>query len=132
MKKTIGILIAVAVIGSIAFWAKGYYNDRYVASETYYTQIPVDEINEDSWLVDSAGTKQEKGKTYDLFCYDKEGNQKSFHFLKKGTAKDYYPAGTYIKINASKTISLGESVVSKDDVPKKALLQIQQEGTEKK
>ena len=45
-----GIIIAAFVLLVIAgaFWAKGYYNDRYVASNFYYTQIPMDEVNEDS------------------------------------------------------------------------------------
>ena len=129
MKKTLGILIAVAIIVGGALWAKGYYNNRYVASETYYTQVPTDEVNKDSWLLDSEGKKQAKGKEYNLIGYDKEGNKRDFNFAKSGTAKDYYAPGAYIKISASKTISLGESTVNKEDVPAKALEKIEKEGT---
>lgn len=131
MKKTVGILITIAIIIGVAFWAKGYYNDRYVASETYYTQIPSDEVNEDSWLVDDKGNKQEKGKAYDLMAYDKEGNKKEVYFTIRGTAKDYYAPGTYIKISASKTLTMGESIVNKEDVPVKALENIEKQGTRK-
>lgn len=131
MKKTLGILIAVAIIVGGALWAKGYYNNRYVASETYYTQVPTDEVNKDSWLVNSEGKKEVKGKMYKLVGYDKEGNKRDFSFAKQGTAKDYYAPGAYIKISASKTISLGEITVNKEDVPAKALEKIEKEGTRK-
>ncbi|KKY02298.1 hypothetical protein VN21_03925 [Paraclostridium benzoelyticum] len=129
MKKTLGILIVVSIIVGGALWAKGYYNNRYVASETYYTQVPTDEVNKDSWLVNSEGEKQEKGKEYKLIGYDKEGNKREVDFTKRGTAKDYYAPGTYIKISASKTISLGETTINKEDVPAKALEKIEKEGT---
>lgn len=47
-KKGIVIAVVVLLVVAGAFWAKGYYNDRYVASSFYYTQIPKDEVNEDS------------------------------------------------------------------------------------
>lgn len=131
MKKTLGILIAVAIIVGGALWAKGYYNNRYVASETYYTQVPTDEVNKDSWLVDDEGKKEIKGKEYNLIGYDKEGNKRAFSFSKQGTAKDYYAPGSFIKISASKTISVGETIVNKDEVPTKALEKIEKEGTRK-
>lgn len=43
MKKTILIIAAAVFLVAGAFWAKGYYNDRYVVSDRYYTQIPEDE-----------------------------------------------------------------------------------------
>lgn len=131
MKKTLGILIAVAIIVGGALWAKGYYNNRYVTSETYYTQVPTDEVNKDSWLVDDEGKKEIKGKEYNLIGYDKEGNKRAFSFSKQGTAKDYYAPGSFIKISASKTISVGETIVNKDEVPTKALEKIEKEGTRK-
>lgn len=131
MKKTLGILIAVAIIVGGALWAKGYYNNRYVASETYYTQVPTDEVNKDSWLVDDEGKKEIKGKEYNLIGYDKEGNKRAFSFSKQGTAKDYYAPGSFIKISASKTISVGETIVNKDEIPSKALENIEKEGTRK-
>lgn len=131
MKKTLGILIAVSIVVGGALWAKGYYNNRYVASETYYTQVATDEVNKDSWLVDDEGKKEIKGKEYNLIGYDKEGNKRDFSFAKQGTAKDYYAPGSYIKISASKTISLGETTINKEDVPAKALEKIEKEGTRK-
>lgn len=131
MKKTLGILIVLSIIIGGAVWAKGYYNNRYVASETYYTQVPLDEVIKDSWLVDDKGEKQDKGKSYDLIGYDKEGKKKDVRFVQRGTSKDYYAPGTYIKVKSSKTLDLSQVPVKKDDVPKKALEKIEKEGTRK-
>ena len=35
MKKKIIIIVAVILVIVGVFWAKGYYNDRYAASEVY-------------------------------------------------------------------------------------------------
>lgn len=131
MKKIIGIIAIVAIIICGAFWAKGYYNDRYVMSDSFYTQIPLDEVNEDSWLLDTNGEKQEKGKQYDLIGYNKSGEEKEVSFSQKGTSKDYYAPGTYIKVNMSKTITVGVEVVEQKDVPETALSKISSLGTKK-
>ena len=128
-KKGIVIAVAVLLIVAGAFWAKGYYNDRYVASNFYYTQIPADEVNADSWLVDADGVKQEKGKEYALIGYDENGEAKEVYFKKSGSAEDYYAPGTYIKVSTSKTITVGVEAVNETDVPQKALNQIRVLGT---
>ncbi len=129
MKKKIIIIVAMVLVIFGAFWAKGYYNDRYLVSDCYYTQIPEDEVNEDSWLVDKDGVKQAKGKAYNLVGYNDQGEQKEVYFTKKGSAKDYYAPGSYIKVNMSKTITLSVEVVEESSVPKAALEKIQEQGT---
>ena len=129
MKKKIIIIVAMVLVIFGAFWAKGYYNDRYLVSDCYYTQIPEDEVNEDSWLVDKDGVKQAKGKAYNLVGYNDQGEQKEVYFTKKGSAKDYYAPGSYIKVNMSRTITLSVEVVEESSVPKAALEKIQELGT---
>ncbi|MEG1255726.1 YxeA family protein [Clostridium sp.] len=129
MKKTIGIIATIIIIGAIAFWAKGYYNDRYITSDTYYTQVPLNEVNEDSWLVDDKGVKQEKGKEYNLIGFNKDGKEREVHFTQRGTAEDYYKAGTYIKVDVSKTIELGSNAIEKQNVPQMALEKINEKCT---
>ena len=131
MKKTIITILAIAIVICATFWAKGYYNDRYVVSDSYYTQIPLDEKNEDSWLVDASGVKQEKGKEYNLIGYNKDGEEKEVSFKLKGTAENYYEPGTYIKVNTSKSLTLGTAVITENDVPKNALEKIKSNGTRK-
>lgn len=131
MRKKIGIIIVIAIVICGAFWAKGYYNDRYVVSDSFYTRIPLDEVNEDSWLVDDNGIQQEKGKEYTLIGYNELGEQREIFFIKKGTAKDYYAPGTFIKVNTSKTIALGEEVIDESDIPQTALDKIRSSGTRK-
>ncbi len=129
MKKKIMIIVAAILVIAGAFWAKGYYNDRYIVSEVYYTQIPEDEVNEDSWLVDSDGVKQEEGKEYKLMGYDENGNEKEVYFSIRGTSENYYAPGTYIEVKSSKTIILEHAVVNESEVPQKALEQIKINGT---
>ena len=129
MKKKVIILAVVLLVVAGAFCAKGYYNDRYVVSDCYYTQVPEDEVNEDSWLVDKDGTKQAKGKAYDLVGYNGQGEQREVRFTKSGSAEDYYDPGTYIKVSMSKTITLGVEVVEESSVPQIALERIQERGT---
>ncbi len=109
-----------------AFWAKTYYNDRYVVSDYFYTRIPEDEVNEDSWLVDSDGVKQSKGKAYELIGYNAQGEKRVVYFTKAGSAEDYYAPGTYIAVSTSKTIALGEEVVEDSAVAQAAYEWIQQ------
>ena len=129
MKKKIVILAAILLVVAGAFCAKAYYNDRYVASDCYYTQVPEDEVNEDSWLVDGDGAKQAEGKSYELMGYNEQGEQREVYFTKSGSAQDYYAPGTYIKVSMSKTIVLGVEVVGEQSVPQLALEKIQELGT---
>lgn len=129
MKKKIIMIASVLLFIAGAFWAKGYYNDRYVASDFYYTQIPEDEKNEDSWLMDADGVKQEKGKEYTLIGYNQKGEAKEVYFKKSGSAEDYYAPGTYLKISVSKTITIGVETIDQTAVPPKAFKKIQELGT---
>lgn len=124
MKKKIAVTISILCIAVALFWAKGYYNERYVAVDSYYTQIPFDEVNEDSWLFDKDGIKQEKGKEYNLVGYNKKGEKRDLVFTQRGSAKDYYAPGTYIKANVSKTLVVGIEIVNEKDIPEEAMNQM--------
>lgn len=132
MKKIIITVVALVLLITAAFWVKGYYNDRYVASEFYFTQIPLDEVNEESWLVDADGVKQQKGKAYHLIGYDEQGTEREVSFKQTGDVDDYYAPGTYIKVSMSKTITVGIEVVQETDVPQEALEKISTNGTHTK
>lgn len=129
MRKKLIILAVVLLVVAGAFCAKGYYNDRYVVSDCYYTQVPEDEVNEDSWLVDEDGARQAEGKSYELMGYNEQGEQREVYFTKSGSAEDYYAPGTYIKVSMSKTIALGVEVMEEQSVPQLALDKIQELGT---
>ena len=124
MKKIITIIVTIVIVMCGAFMVKGYYNDRYVASDSFYTQIPLDEVNEDSWLVNKDGVNQEKGKEYNLIGYNQNGERTELSFKKKGNAEDYYEPGTYIKVNTSKTLVVGVEIIIESDIPKEALNKI--------
>ena len=129
MKKKVIILTVVLLVVAGAFWAKGYYNDRYVVSDCYYTQVPEEEVNEDSWLVDKDGARQAEGKSYELMGYNEQGEQREVYFTKSGSAEDYYAPGTYIKVNTSKTIVLDVQVVDASSIPQPAMEKIRELGT---
>lgn len=128
-KKSIWIFPLVVIFAVGTFWAKGYYNDRYVVSDYYYTRIPEDEGNADSWLLDADGAKQVKGKQYELVAYNAQGDEREVYFTKTGSAEDYYAPGTYIQVSTSKTLVAGVAVVDEGDVPSAALTQIDTRGT---
>ena len=129
MRKKLIILAVVLLVVAGAFCAKGYYNDRYVVSDCYYTQVPEDEVNEDSWLVDKDGARQAEGKSYELMGYNEQGEQREVYFTKSGSAEDYYAPGTYIKVNTSKTIVLDVQVVDASSIPQPAMEKIRELGT---
>ena len=129
MKKKVIILAVVLLAVAGAFCAKGYYNDRYVVSDCYYTQVPEDEVNEDSWLVDKDGARQAEGKSYELMGYNEQGEQREVYFTKSGNAENYYAPGTYIKVNTSKTIVLDVQVVDASSIPQPAMEKIRELGT---
>lgn len=130
MKKKKLIILAVTIfLVAGAFWAKNYYNDRYVISDSYYTQIPEDEINVDSWLVDSDGVKQVKGKEYTLMGYNDQGKEREVYFTKTGSAEEYYTPGTYIRVDTSRTLVVGLKVVDEASVPQAAREKIDTLGT---
>lgn len=126
MKKKLLILAAVLCLAAGAFWAKSYYNNRYVVSDHYYTQIPQnEEVTEDSWLVDADGVKQAKGKEYCLTGYNDRGEARELQFTQSGGAEDYYAPGTYLEADTSEMLVLGVRVVEEAAVPSTALEKIQ-------
>lgn len=78
-KKWIVFAVIAAVIIGGAIWAKGYYQDRYVARAAYYTQIPLDEKNDKTtYLKDKDGKQMAKGKNTTLWVMTIKGTQKMF------------------------------------------------------
>lgn len=128
MKKLL-IFAAAIFFAAGAFWVKGYYNDRYVISDSYYTRIPEDETTGESWLTDADGVRQTKGKEYDLVGYNDQGKEREVHFSQTGEGEDLYAPGTYIKVDTSKVLVVALEVVDEASVPRSALEKITAQGT---
>ncbi|MGP6452581.1 YxeA family protein [Streptococcus dysgalactiae subsp. equisimilis] len=130
MKKWM-IILAFFAIGLSAFWAKQYYNNRYLVDDYYYTQVPLDTVNEDSYLKDEKGKaiKNLPGKEYELYGYSKSGKKIEVYFTFRGTKENYPIPGAYIQVERSKTITLGQRIIEEKDVPEKALNQIKVKGS---
>lgn len=120
---------ALLLLGAAALWAKGYYNDRYVADELYYTRVPVDEVNVDSWLVDADGVPQAPGKEYHLTAYNDRGEAREVAFTQSGSAGDYYAPGTWLALQTSPTLVVGVSTTEEAQVPAAAREKILDQGT---
>ncbi|MFM1602561.1 YxeA family protein [Helcococcus ovis] len=130
--KWIILVVVISIVLLVANWARRYYDDRYVQSDVYYTQIPLDQKNDKTeWIKDNNGKNAEKGKQYELIGYNDKGESREVQFSKKGEAKDYYSPGIYIKASTSKTLVIGISVVDEKEVPKQALEKIKSNGTRK-
>lgn len=129
MMKKLLIFTAVIFLAAGAFWAKGYYNDRYVVSDSYYTRIPEDETTGDSWLTDADGVRQIKGKEYTLVGYNDQGEERLVQFSQTGEGEELYAPGTYIKVDTSKVLVVALEVVDETSVPQPALEKITAQGT---
>lgn len=128
MRTVLFGLVALFLV-MVAFWAKGYYNDTYAISDVYYTQVPLDEVNETEWLTDDKGNRMEKGKQYELVAFNSKGESRTVEFFVQGEAEDYYAPGTYIKCSTSKTRVIESGVVKEEAVAAKALELIKTSGT---
>ena len=116
-KKLFGVLL-VFLLGFGVIQAKNYYDDRYVADEIYYVRIPDSQSIEIEDLLDDSGKVVDKGKSYKFIGMSEAGITKevAFSFTTKDPSKLLQP-GTYLKVTSSKTIVLGQSVISKSEVP---------------
>ncbi|MCI1901409.1 MAG: YxeA family protein [Bifidobacteriaceae bacterium] len=120
----IGLVVVVIVVAG-AIWAKGYYNDRYV-SQSYYAQVPADEKMEIEGMKDNQGKVFDKGHTYELTAYDKDGKARKLEVtVYTDKVSKLYKPGTYLKIEASKQIVTGQSVIREMDIPPAAFAKIQ-------
>ena len=123
--KVIIAVIAIALVSVVGISAKRYYDNRYEGS-SYYTQVPVDEdvVLED--LLDAKGNPVEKGSSYSLVGYDSEGQEQLLEFdVRTDNADLLYQPGTYLKVEASPTLVLGEEQIDETDIPAAALERIQ-------
>jgi uncharacterized protein YxeA len=120
----IGIVV-VAIVAAGAVWAKNYYDNRYV-SQSYYAQVPADESMTLQGLKDSDGKVVDKGHTYNLTAYDKNGTARKLEVTVRTSKKsELYQPGTYLKIEASKQIVTGQAVIHESDIPSAAFAKIQ-------
>lgn len=122
------IIIAVVVVVIVAFaavWGKNYYENRYV-SDSYYAQVPTDEPMTLEGLKDNQGKVVDKGHTYNLTAYDKDGNERKLEVtVRTSKTSELYKPGTYLKIEASKQIVTGQSVIRETKIPPAAFAKIQ-------
>jgi len=122
-------LVAVVVVAG-AIWGKHYYDDRYVGSD-YYTMVPKDFDMTPIDIRNQDGKVAASGVVYELIAYNEQGETKAVSITvydpDSGFARgEVQPLpGTYLWVNASKTLVVAWGPIDKSDVPAAALKMIE-------
>ena len=123
---TLGVVV-VAVVGFFVVMGKQYFDNRYAGS-MYYTQVPVDEPVAVGDLFDMNGNVADKGYSYTLVGYNDEGEEQLLEFDVRTDNPDFlYQPGTYLQVEASSSLVLGEEPIDESDIPAAALERIRGE-----
>ncbi len=122
MKKTIIAAVVVVILGFGVFQAKSYYDNRYVKDSEYYVYVPENQSIEIEDIIDDSGKVVDKGKSYSFIGMNKDGEKRTleFSYTTEDVNKLLQPH-TYVKVSASKTIVLGQQVISESEVPSSIL-----------
>jgi len=119
--KILFIVVIVALLGVGVFWAKTYYNDRYIGS-AYYTVVPSTQNTTIETLYSNDGKAVDKGRTYAVTAYNEKGEMRVLKFeVVTKNPKELLQPGTFLEITASKQIVIKQKTISKADIPKAAL-----------
>ena len=121
MKKIVGaFFLVLSLAAGVLGW--NYYQETYVGT-TYYTIIPEGLEKQDIKAMD--GQIMGQGYIYKLTAINDAGQEKEveFHVFTDGDYRqgDGYPAGTYLKVTASKKRVISQVIVVKDQVPANVL-----------
>lgn len=121
MKKILSIIIVI-LIGVGFVLGKNYYNDRYTLDDTYYVYIPSTQSTEIEVIYDDSGKAVDKGRNYEFIGMNKDGDTRvlSFSYSTEDSSKLLQPS-SFLKVEASKTIVIGQSVITEKDVPENLL-----------
>lgn len=118
-KITIGIVVVVIVFGVFGVMkAKEYYDNTYVG-ETYYGQILSNQPLEPQKLVGSGGENY-SAIDYVFKAYNKNGDEVVASFEKDDVNNAYKP-NAYIMVEQSKTRTVYDKEVSREEIPKDVL-----------
>lgn len=111
------VLLGLSVIGFMGYRAYGYYQDRYVGEE-FYGKIPEDATIDLETIYDFQGNPQDMGHEYSITGYNQDGETRTLEFtVYSDNVEGLYPAGSYVKAEASKQLVVGQQMVSREEVP---------------
>ncbi|OCN05278.1 hypothetical protein A4S06_09225 [Erysipelotrichaceae bacterium MTC7] len=109
------VLVLVALVIPVA---KDYYDNRYVGS-TYYARVPESYDTTPRTILSDAKEDMGKGVIYNLRVYNEAGDEKEVQFTRFEEDQSIIDPGTYLQLEVSESsISQGEEVITKDEVPK--------------
>ncbi|CAM3442237.1 YxeA family protein [Erysipelothrix anatis] len=120
-KNKSGVFLAVvvlAVVGVGGFFLKDYYDGRYKKSDTFYVLVPQSQETTVIDIKDSNGKVVDRGRDYTFTGYNEKGNTREVSFSYQTTdASKLLQPGQYLAVDVSKTIVIGQEVVSESSVP---------------
>lgn len=120
-KNKSGVFLAVvvlAVVGVGGFFLKDYYDGRYKKSDTFYVLVPQSQETTVIDIKDSNGKVVDRGRDYTFIGYNEKGNAREVSFSYQTTdASKLLQPGQYLAVDVSKTIVIGQEVVSESSVP---------------
>ncbi|QIK86854.1 YxeA family protein [Erysipelothrix sp. HDW6B] len=120
-KNKSGVFLAVvvlAVVGVGGFFLKDYYDGRYKKSDTFYVLVPQSQETTVIDIKDSNGKVVDRGRDYTFTGYNEKGNAREVSFSYQTTdASKLLQPGQYLAVDVSKTIVIGQEVVSESSVP---------------
>lgn len=127
MKKIIKFIVLIGVLALIAIFvvkAKNYYNGRYVG-KSYYAMVPSDQSTNAEMIYDDKGDEIGKGIKYELKSYDEKKERILVFTVYKEKPEELLQPGTFLEIEASDKIVLGEKIIKREDVPEDILEKIE-------
>lgn len=120
------LIIVLAIVIPTTIFAKQYYDVRYALEGTYYTVIPLDYD-----LTPQRDKFDNRYTSYTLPCYDADGRVRVLEFRINVDANPVhlYPPGTFVRVDASRSIVLEQLACDVSDVPQGALQKIKENYT---
>ncbi|WP_159633960.1 YxeA family protein [Erysipelothrix anatis] len=120
-KNKSGVFLAVVilvVVGVGGFFIKDYYDGRYKKSDTYYVLVPQTQETTVIDIKDSNGKVVDRGRDYKFTGYNEKGNAREVSFTYQTTdASKLLQPGQFVAVDVSKTIVIGQEVISESSVP---------------
>ncbi|MCL2547753.1 MAG: YxeA family protein, partial [Symbiobacteriaceae bacterium] len=117
------LLVSIILVLLFAFWAKQYYENRYVGAD-YYAMVPLDFDTTPTMMHSMSGAEVGLGKRYELTAFDEQGNAKAVEFTVRLDRETLPLPGAFLYIKASKQLVISWREIDESSIPKGALQMI--------
>ena len=118
--RTLIVLALVTVfLGTGALFAKRYYDNHYVASDSLYAVVPMDYDTTPKALLDMKGNEVGiMGTDYQLTAYNEAGDSQIVEFTLRDGYNNIFEPGQYVSVTVNNAgVVMGQKAISAADVP---------------